>query len=170
MPLYFAYGANLDVAAMARRCPRSRALGQGRLARHRVAIMKEGYATVVPDPSAMVHGLLFDLAFADVPALDRYEEVGVGLYQKIIQPVLRAEGGSVRALIYVGRGGEARGVSPAPGYLESVIAAATSVGLPAEHIAYLRSLAPGAAMALAPVQGGRAIKYAGKPLWAEDAP
>ena len=90
MPLYFAYGANLDVTAMAQRCPRSRALGLGRLARHRVAIMKEGYATVVTDPAAMVHGLLFDLAFADVPALDRYEEVGSGLYQTITQPILRA--------------------------------------------------------------------------------
>ncbi|HEY6732614.1 MAG TPA: gamma-glutamylcyclotransferase, partial [Roseiarcus sp.] len=27
MPLYFAYGSNMDVAAMARRCPRSKALG-----------------------------------------------------------------------------------------------------------------------------------------------
>ena len=170
MPLYFAYGANLDIPAMAQRCPRSRALGLGRLARHRVAIMKEGYATVVTDPGAMVHGLLFDLAFADVPALDRYEEVGSGLYQKITQPILRAEGGSVRALVYVGRGGEARGVSPAPGYLEEVIAAATSVGLPADHIAYLRSLGPGAALSPAPVSRGRAIKYTGKPLWPEDAP
>lgn len=163
MPLYFAYGANLDVVAMAQRCPRSRALGLGRLARHRVAIMKEGYATVMTDPSSMVHGLLFDLAFADVPALDRYEEVGSGLYQKISQPILRAQGGSVRAMVYVGRGGEARGASPAPGYLDQVIAAATSVGLPAEHIAYLRSLGPGAAQAPAPATGGRAIKYTGKP-------
>ena len=170
MPLYFAYGANLDIPAMAQRCPRSQALGLGRLARHRVAIMKEGYATMVPDGSAMVHGLLFDLAFADVPALDRYEEVGSGLYQKITQPILRAEGGSVRALVYVGRGGEARGVSPAPGYLEQVIVAATSVGLPADHIAYLRSLGPGAALSPAPAARGRAIKYTGKPLWPEDAP
>jgi len=170
MPLYFAYGANLDVAAMAQRCPRSRALGLGRLARHRVAIMKEGYATVVTDPAAMVHGLLFDLAFADVPALDRYEEVGSGLYQKITQPILRAEGGSVRAMVYVGRGGEARGVMPAPGYLEAVVAAALSVGLPAEHIAYLRSLGPGVAQAPAPVAGRRAIKHTGKPLWSQESP
>ena len=174
MPLYFAYGANLDVAAMAQRCPRSRVLGLARLARHRVALMKEGYATVVADPSAMVHGLLFDLAFADVPALDRYEEVGSGLSQKITQPVLRATGGSVRALVYVGRGGEARGAAPAPGYLEAVIAAAENVGLPAGHIAFLRSLAPGAAQAMRPEPAlaprGRAIKYAGKPLWSEETP
>jgi hypothetical protein len=76
----------------------------------------------------------------------------------------------VRALVYVGGGGEGRGVSPAPGYLESVIAAAMSVGLPADHIAYLRSLGPGAALAPAPVAGGRAIKYTGKPLWPEETP
>ncbi len=172
MPLYFAYGANLDVAAMAQRCPRSRVLGLARLARHRVALMKEGYATVVRDPSATVHGLLFDLAFADVPALDRYEEVGSGLYQKVTQPVLRAQGGSARALVYVGRGGEARDAMPSPGYLEAVIAAAENVGLPADHIAYLRSLGGGPAMApkQAPVSGGRAIKYTGKPLWENETP
>ena len=36
MPLYFAYGANMSVGAMARRCPRSKALGQARLERHRL--------------------------------------------------------------------------------------------------------------------------------------
>ena len=71
---------------------------------------------------------------------------------------------------WVGRGGEARGVAPAPGYLEAVIAAASSVGLPAQHIAYLRNLGPGAALTPAPVARGRAIKFTGKPLWPEDAP
>ena len=52
----------------------------------------------------------------------------------------------------------------------AVIAAAACVGLPADNIAYLRSLAPGAALAPAPVARGRAIKYTGKPLWSEDAP
>ncbi|HEX8418365.1 MAG TPA: gamma-glutamylcyclotransferase, partial [Methylobacterium sp.] len=35
MPLYFAYGANMDAGAMALRCPASRLIGQGRLHRHR---------------------------------------------------------------------------------------------------------------------------------------
>ena len=101
MPLYFAYGANMGLAAMAVRCPASRPLGVARLARHRFAIMREGFATVVRDPRCSVHGVVWDLALADVPTLDKYEEVARGLYAKIMQPVL-TQSGSRRALLYLG--------------------------------------------------------------------
>ena len=51
MPLYFAYGANMSVEAMARRCPRSKALGQARLERHRLAVMREGWLTAAARPA-----------------------------------------------------------------------------------------------------------------------
>jgi gamma-glutamylcyclotransferase (GGCT)/AIG2-like uncharacterized protein YtfP len=142
MPLYFAYGANLDVATMAVRCPKSRPLGLGRLARYRFAIMETGFATVVPDARAQVHGLIYDLAVADVAALDRYEEVGRGLYRKIVQPVLRAPVGSARALVYLGTA--PRPGAPAPGYVENIVASARALGLPAAYIAFLESFAPSA--------------------------
>ena len=96
MPLYFAYGANMNVSAMARRCPRSKALGLARLVRHRLAVMREGWLTVARDPRSAVHGVLWDLALADVAALDRYEGLPQGLYAKLTQPVVdepRAEAG-----------------------------------------------------------------------------
>src|SRR3978361_2487372 len=80
MPLYFAYGSNGDAAAMAARCPGSRAIGVGRLVRHRFVIMREGYASVMRDPRRSVWGMVWDLALADMPALDRYEGVAGGLY------------------------------------------------------------------------------------------
>ena len=127
MPLYFAYGSNMDVAQMAERCPGSRPLGTARLARHRLVIMREGYASVTRDPRRTVWGLLWDLAAADLPALDRYEGVSSGLYTKLHGPVL-AGGASRRALIYVGHNaGPGR---PKPGYLEAVLAAAEAAGLP----------------------------------------
>jgi gamma-glutamylcyclotransferase (GGCT)/AIG2-like uncharacterized protein YtfP len=141
VPLYFAYGSNMDAAAMARRCPASRPLGLARLARHRLCILQAGYATVVRDPSSTVHGVLYDLALADVPALDRYEDIARGLYRKIVQPVLRREGGPVQALVYIGAG--QRGGQPRPGYMEGVIAAADSAGLPPAYIAFLRHFAAG---------------------------
>ena len=49
MPLYFAYGANMNASAMARRCPRPKALGVARLVRHRLAVMREGWLTVARD-------------------------------------------------------------------------------------------------------------------------
>jgi len=134
MPLYFAYGSNMDLAAMKQRCPASRLVGSARLERHRFLINSDGYATVVRDPRNAVHGLLFDLALSDVPALDRYEAVGSGLYSKITQPVV-IPSGVRRALVYVGRSSVPG--SPRPGYLEGVVAAAKAAGLPEAYVASL---------------------------------
>ena len=60
MPLYFAYGSNMDVAAMASRCPHSRPVGPARLMRHRFLVTSDGYASVQRDPAATVWGLLWD--------------------------------------------------------------------------------------------------------------
>lgn len=134
VPLYFAYGANMDAAAMSVRCPVSRLIGRGHLPRHRFLIMREGYASVVQDPARTVHGVLWDLAADDIPALDRYEGVGSGLYAKAYLPV-RTDQGVRRALIYLGRT-TAPG-RPRPGYLEAVIAAAEAAQLP---LPYLREM------------------------------
>ena len=135
MPLYFAYGANMDC------CRDGVALSgvaAGRAAggwhRHRFIVMREGYASVVRDGRHTVWGVLWELALADVPALDRYEGVAGGLYVKASQPVATA-GGVKRALIYLGRS-TAYGV-PKPGYLDAVLAAGEAAQLP---VAYLREL------------------------------
>ena len=138
MPLYFAYGANMDVAAMARRCPRSKALGPARLMRHRLAAMREGWLTAVRDPLSELHGVLWDVALADVAALDRFEALGDGLYVKRVQPVVAA-GGSKRALIYFGTN-EGPGIARAD-YLAGAAAAARRWKLPQTAIAELERFA-----------------------------
>ena len=135
MPPYFAYGSNMDHAAMAERCPASRPLGIARLPRDRFFIAREGYASVARDPRRTVWGVLWDLALADMPALDRYECVASRLYVKVSQPVL-SQRGPKRALIYVARS-TAPGL-PRPGYVEAIVAAAEQAGLPA---AYRKELA-----------------------------
>ncbi|RFB80826.1 gamma-glutamylcyclotransferase family protein [Methylovirgula sp. 4M-Z18] len=134
MPLYFAYGSNMDVAAMQARCPSSKVLRPARLVRHRFFIMRQGYASVMRHPRGEVHGLLWDLALADVRPLDRYEDIAGGLYTKSVQPVLTGAGAK-RALIYYGASLEPG--RPLPGYLEGIIRAAEAAQLPA---AYLRDL------------------------------
>ncbi len=138
MPLYFAYGTNMDVAAMRRRCPRSSVLGAARLARHRLAVTDEGTFTIARDAMADVHGVLFDLALADVAALDRYEEVGRGAYVKMTQPVLRPDGAPQRALIYVGR--TRGGGRPRADHLAIVLEAAEAFGFPPRYLADLQRL------------------------------
>ena len=127
MPLYFAYGSNMDVAAMVKRCPRSTAIGPARLIRHRLAVMREGWLTATRDPRATVHGILWSLSLSDVPSLDRYESVASGLYQKALQAVATATGPK-RALVYFGANA-GPGV-PARDYIEPIIAAARQWGLP----------------------------------------
>ena len=145
MPLYFAYGSNMDERAMAQRCPRSSAIGPAMLHRHRFVITADGYASVVRDPRASVYGLLWDVALADVRALDTYESTGSGLYKKAMQPVKRIAGDGVRpsqqALIYLGRG--SGGGTALPGYLENVLEAGERLAFPQTYMTQLRLLAGG---------------------------
>jgi hypothetical protein len=144
LPLYFAYGANMSVNAMGRRCPRSRALGPARLERHRLQVMREGWLTAVRDARSAVHGVLWDLALSDVAALDRYEGLPQGLYAKLTQPII-AERGSRQAIVYFGLNsgpGTAR-----PAYIAEVLEAARSWRLPAEAVDALDRLWQAAAAA-----------------------
>jgi hypothetical protein len=139
VPLYFAYGSNMDRGAMAARCPASKPIGTARLMRHRFVIMREGYASVVRDPRRTTWGVLWELALADMPALDRYESAAGGLYAKVSQMVL-TDKGPKRALVYVGRSAGAG--TPRPGYLEGVIAAASEADLPADYVREIGALLP----------------------------
>ena len=147
MPLYFAYGSNMDLAAMAQRCPASQPLGVARLMRHRFFIMASGYASVARDPARAVHGVLWNLSLRDVAGLDAYEEIARGLFRKAIQPVL-SPGGAKRALIYLGA--ETRPGNPLPGYMEGVLAAAKHWKLPTAYVRELAALTPAGGRVPAP--------------------
>src|SRR5271154_4357740 len=138
MPLYFAYGSNMNVDAMARRCPRSKALGLARLERHRLAFMREGWLTAVRNPSSAVHGVLWDLALSDIAALDRHEGLSQGLYVKLTQAVI-AERGPKQAIVYFGANSGPG--APRPAYMAEALAAARSWPLPAEGVEALETLA-----------------------------
>jgi gamma-glutamylcyclotransferase (GGCT)/AIG2-like uncharacterized protein YtfP len=157
MPLYFAYGANMDVAAMASRCPASMPLGLARLPRHRWIISTDGYANVVRDARRDVHGMLWELALADVSVLDRFEDVP-RLYRKVTQPVI-SEKGIRRALVYVGRSSEIG--RPRPGYLNDVIRAAETAGLPITSLTEMRKYADVRPAMNAPATAAKAQKW----LW-----
>lgn len=97
MALYFAFGATIDPAIMAAHCPRATVVGQGRLPRHRLIILSGGQVTLVRDPRREVLGIVYDVPFGEMTALDRL----AGRAQKINQPVI-LPGGAKRALLHVG--------------------------------------------------------------------
>lgn len=139
MPVYFAYGSNMDEGVLRTRCPGARMRGLGRLARHRFVLMPNGYASVRRDAGADVHGVLFDLALSDIGPLDRYEDVANGLYLKVFQPVVRHEGAAIQAMLYIGN--ENGGGAAPPDYMQGVVAQARKAGLPAAYVATLEKLA-----------------------------
>jgi hypothetical protein len=87
-----------------------------------------------------VFGVLWRLTPRDLAALNAFESLGSGLYQRAMLSV-ETGGGRVRALAYIAREGGKR--RPMPGYQERVVAAAENWGLPPRYIGELARLAPG---------------------------
>jgi hypothetical protein len=127
----------MNADAMALRCPGARLRGRAFLPRHRFALMPDGFATVVRDPAARAYGVLWELGFGDLAALDRYEGVSQGAYLKINQPVLREGASPVQALVYVGAPGNSLGRAPAD-YMAKIVDAARAAGLSGEYVDFLR--------------------------------
>ena len=134
MQLYFGYGSNMDAAQMRDRCPGATLLGIAVLKDHRLLITEDGYATVVAHEGGRVMGALWTLTEQDERALDDYEGIATGFYRRASARV-ESDGQEVNALIYVAA--STTPGRPRPGYLELVVAAARSLGLPAEYIAEL---------------------------------
>lgn len=140
MTLHFAYGSNMNRGLMRAHAPGAEPLGVARLGRHRLVIMRSGYASVEPDAGALVLGVLWRLTLRDVAVLNAYESLAAGLYRAARRPVL-FEGRRHAALVYIGNGSS--GGVPKPGYMEAVIAAAQDWCLPQRYVGALRRLAPG---------------------------
>jgi hypothetical protein len=139
MTLYFAYGANMECAAMRARCPAAAALGPALLRGWRYVIAS-GYGSVARASGAGVFGVLWRLTPRDLAALNIFESLDSGLYRRAMLTV-ELDGRRARALVYVGRpGGRPR---PMPGYQERLVVAASEWHLPPRYIEELRRLAPG---------------------------
>ena len=72
-PLYFAYGSNINLKQMARRCPAAQVVGPVTLENYELAFRGSGFATIVPKKGSVVHGLLWSITPFCEQALDRYE-------------------------------------------------------------------------------------------------
>ena len=76
---YFAYGSNLDLHQMKRRCPSSKLISKGSLSGYRLTFNTfssgwgGGVADVIQDQGSKVWGLVFELSDTDLERLDGYE-------------------------------------------------------------------------------------------------
>jgi gamma-glutamylcyclotransferase (GGCT)/AIG2-like uncharacterized protein YtfP len=142
VPLYAAYGSNLDPARMGERCPHSPLRGVGWLPGWRLTFGGEEYgwdgalATIVEDPLHQVFVAVYDVTDDDEANLDEWEGVSLGLYRKIRVRAQTLEGERL-AWAYVLDAYE--GGLPSAIYLSVLSEAAQAAGAPDDYVADLRS-------------------------------
>jgi len=133
MPLYFAFGSNMDARQMARRCPESEAMGPGTLVDHRLVFRGPsknrggGVLSVDANPGDAVHGVVYRVTVADLAALDRFEGAPQW-YLRASRTVVGAGGEPLEVVIY--RLPErVTEMPPTAAYLEQVAAAFDDLGM-----------------------------------------
>jgi hypothetical protein len=166
---YFAYGSNLNIAAVAEWCRqhghRTPNLRPGRpaiLDNYRLCfpVFSEywggGTGDIVYDPGKSVAGALFDLTELEMKTMDLKVarkldgDREIGVYKRIqirVSPL--GKGPPVDAITYQGVNIEKYHIPPTRAYMESLIQGAYNVGLSMMWIAYLQSFS---------IQEGRAPK------------
>ena len=137
---HFAFGSNMDPTQMATRCPSGEIAGSGQLAGYRFRINSRGVATVVPETTGLVHGIVWRLTSGDEKALDRYEGVRWGTYFKESLWVRLSAGDSRQCLVYVAK--DSRPGRAKTGYLERIIEEAIRLGFPPSYVEELHSWIP----------------------------
>lgn len=127
--IYFAYGSNLNYAAMRRRCPaavplETLALGNSRL-------VFRGVADCIYEPGAECLGGLWRITPACERALDRYEGIGSGFYRKEYVPITGIDGEETVMLYAMNSTGI---FPPSQGYLDTIREGYRDFGLPLKHL------------------------------------
>jgi len=147
---YFAYGSNMQSATLrGRRGVEYRRAVAARLDGWRLVLDKPplipiggSFANVIPDPSAAVHGVLFEVSEDDLAHLDLTEGVLVGNYERVpvtVLPLSPPEAEVVVAYTLTSQRREPQ-LMPTHRYMQLLIEGAEEHGLPAEYIAFLRSI------------------------------
>lgn len=98
--LYFAYGSNLSKAAMRRRAPQAKPLIAALLPDHMLTFESNEpsgappafFANVRPHLNSFVPGAVYEVEAAALAALDAYEDVERGVYERVEFLVRRADG------------------------------------------------------------------------------
>ncbi|WP_214408783.1 gamma-glutamylcyclotransferase [Sphaerisporangium fuscum] len=142
MPVYAAYGSNMDPKQMAQRAPHSPMRGTGWLQGWRLTFggadvgWEGALATIVEDPDEHVFVVLYDVPEWDEPSLDQWEGAELGLFHKVRLRVATLDG-EVVAWFYVLDRYE--GGLPSARYLGILADAAEKAGAPDDYVADLRS-------------------------------
>jgi len=135
---YFAYGSNLCVTQMTRRCPEAGNPRPATLSDHDWLINERGVATVEQFAGTRVHGVVWQVSDRDLAILDGAE--GVPARYRRDRVTVHTHDGPADAWVYIDH--RVQPGAPRPGYLERVIDGAIHHGLPHRWIEFLRRWDP----------------------------
>ena len=143
---YFAYGSNMSRRQMGQRCPGhgrgQRAKLEGfRLAFDRYSKGRGGghVADIVAETQAHVWGVLWEVEQRHIEALDGFEGVAKGAYQRIDVEVSTSEWATIAIAYQVCEPGK-KG-PPSSAYLDLLLEGAEEFDFPAEYQRFLAALA-----------------------------
>jgi len=141
VPLYAAYGTNLDPERMSERCPHSPLATTGWLIGWRLTFGGEdlgwdgALSTIVEDPLEQVFVAVYDVTREDEDNLDGWEGADSGLYRKTKVRVSTLTG---EQLVWTYVLDAYEGGLPSASYLGMLADAAEAADAPADYIAALR--------------------------------
>ena len=144
MPLYAAFGSNMDPRRMGERCPHSPLRGTGWVTGWRLTFGGEEHgwdgalATIVEDPIEQVFVAVYDVTGDDEAVLDSLESADTGLYRKTRVRVATMNGEQL-AWTYVLDAYE--GGLPSASYLGILAEAAQAADAPEDYVVALRARA-----------------------------
>lgn len=162
--LYFAFGSNLSIAQMRKRCPGCEPVGPALLLGRALGFPYRsqnfppgGAADVVDAEGAEVWGALYRLTATDLAGLDRFEHVGNGGYRRI-EVEVEAPPGPATALCYEVADRLAFEIPPTPEYRQLMLEGSAEHGLPDHWITALGQKftlldAPGRSVPAGPAAG-----------------
>lgn len=128
--LYWCYGSNLNVGQMVRRCPDAKLIGKLELPKARLVF--RGVADVVYDEEGACPGGLWLISPRDEEALDAYEGVSGGLYEKRYIRVSVRGGRGEACLVYTMLDGGV--MPPSEHYLNVIAQGYRDFGLPLDYL------------------------------------
>jgi gamma-glutamylcyclotransferase len=143
--LYFAYGSNMDENQMDRMYPGGfKFISPGKLKNHKITFdcyskaLHSGVIDLVESRGDEIWGVVFDVTEDCARAMDNYEGVEGGMYQRK-GCIVETQGGPLEAFLYT----VCRKISfqpPSKKYLQKLVQGAKVHNLPKEYIKFLGSI------------------------------
>lgn len=133
---YFSFGSNMDHSQMKKRTPLAEFISIGYVPNHDLVFNRRGsyrpggVASIEPFDGRNVYGVIWAISPEELKEMDRIEDPDA--YERVEMDVISENGSAVRCHVYIAFS-QGEFIADQP-YLELIISAAKSSGLPEEWI------------------------------------